>query len=169
MRNLNGDNYWNFYEADVAVLTRAVLRTQSASAIFLLEVSFKTRLLKLKVMRKMSKCNTQMLHIQMSKLVFHLSTYNPHSFKHLSHQSTSFWMPDAKICWLLFKPMTNNWLHLSIWCAFLPMKYSLLVQKDYSGMSSYTAHISRWTSFAQRKMNNVLFITRHFHQQSCRI
>jgi len=23
-------------------------------------------------------------------------------------------------CWLLSEPLTNDWLHLSIWCKFLP-------------------------------------------------
>jgi len=27
---------------------------------------------------------------------------------------------DAGWQWLLFKPLTNDWLHLRIWCKFLP-------------------------------------------------
>jgi len=53
-------------------------------------------------------------------LMSHFSTYRRNSFEHLSHLSTSFWMPDAKKrCWLLSKPLMNSWLHFSIRCKFL--------------------------------------------------
>jgi len=40
----------------------------------------------------------------------------------LSHLSKNFRMPDAKKrCWLLSKTLTKDWLHVGIWCKFVPI------------------------------------------------
>ena len=148
--NLIGNICWNFCVDDVIVVSVVVFRTQSLQY-FSKQFSCTTHLLIiLKVMRKMTMCNKQMLHVLMLKIIFHfLTCRRPNWFKHLCH----LWMSSAKQwCWLLLKEPTNDWLHLSIWCTIC------------------CEHILEWMAFAQtpfahQKTNSALFIIGCFQWQ----
>jgi len=77
-----------FFDDEVIILTLSVNRTQCISVLFSpLVISHNSKVTNSIGKRRMNKLN---------KLVFHFLTYRSRSFRHLSHLSTSFWMPDAK-------------------------------------------------------------------------
>ena len=100
----------------------------------------------------MQQTSVKHLSVKINLSFFNLYCLN--SFKHFPIQQQVSGCLMQKQCWLLLKPLTNDWLHPRyLMNISAHLTFSLMADNDDCCLSPYTGHIWEWTAFLQRSFD----------------